>query len=529
VFVCVLLTSHLASLFFCRLPRIRDYCQKLTVPVTDDHTLLVAMLASESAITGATYKAGYSNVNLNPDTELPIEVWLSKISEQLTAAGESSRLISSDYSPTDEEVMLEHGKAHLRAIKVPPMYAALDSASQKIVLKHFSQRAFNWTPEAIKAAPFSTALGLTAQRHLYDLFKFVNAMREAVELGVADEGAPVPDWSLSRLRNAQLQKACEERKQPTLSSNDIGVGQDTALPSYFLGRLPGETNEDHFTRLCLHRVREDGKLKPPSFLEITDDQMSLIEPSQEDLSVGAFLKEAAESYGKKMGKRRMNFYGEVPGLCRVANTESRLAKLDQVTAITSTLDALLEGKKALAAENKNASAAKTKETEETRRKLASLMGLPTPRKNFVAADLKKYITDNLEGAFPAVSKSRNLTVVVPYLLAVHAKLDPANGVPLPSAALLARAELEQKLGAVVAVPVLAAVASRKRNMESSDDEEEVDDEEEDAEWGEEEDDEVLRRRMRRGVMRIGRRMIMRIKRTRTMKIDKKTATVTALL
>jgi hypothetical protein len=37
------------------------------------------MLASEANITGKTWEKGYDNVNLNPDTELPIEVWLSKL------------------------------------------------------------------------------------------------------------------------------------------------------------------------------------------------------------------------------------------------------------------------------------------------------------------------------------------------------------------------------------------------------------------------------------------------------------------
>ena len=87
-----------------RLQRIREL--KLGVKITDDHTLLLAMLASEKAITGETWKAAFSNVNLNPDTELPIEVWLSKLSEQLVASGESERLMNSGYNPTDEEVML---------------------------------------------------------------------------------------------------------------------------------------------------------------------------------------------------------------------------------------------------------------------------------------------------------------------------------------------------------------------------------------------------------------------------------------
>jgi hypothetical protein len=38
------------------------------------------------------------------------------------ASGEPDRLISHGYTPTDEEVFMEHGKQHLRAIKVPDVY-----------------------------------------------------------------------------------------------------------------------------------------------------------------------------------------------------------------------------------------------------------------------------------------------------------------------------------------------------------------------------------------------------------------------
>ena len=82
-------------------------------------------LASESAVTGETWKQGYDDVNLNPNTALPIEVWLSKISEHLTAAGESSRCIAHGYSPTEDEVMDQQGLAHLKAIKVLEVFRGL--------------------------------------------------------------------------------------------------------------------------------------------------------------------------------------------------------------------------------------------------------------------------------------------------------------------------------------------------------------------------------------------------------------------
>jgi hypothetical protein len=75
------------------------------------------MLASESAITSQTYINGFKNVNLHPHHMLPIEVWLSKRSEDLLAAGVVRRLIEGGYAPSDDEVLREFNKRHLRAIE----------------------------------------------------------------------------------------------------------------------------------------------------------------------------------------------------------------------------------------------------------------------------------------------------------------------------------------------------------------------------------------------------------------------------
>ena len=229
-----------------RLPKIREL--KLSAKITDDHTLLLAMLASEKAITGETWKAAFSIVNLNPDTEMPIEVWLSKLSEQLVASGESERLMNSGYNPTDEEVMLEHGKIHLRAIKVPPLYDALEPATQKEVLAYYSAPEFDWGQEVVLNSPFAADLRLATGNNLKLVFKFVMAMQEAVRLGVADEGAPVPDWSLPRLRNSQLEKARAQRAQATPSHGDIGGSGDTQLASYSVSKMPEESDLETLAR-----------------------------------------------------------------------------------------------------------------------------------------------------------------------------------------------------------------------------------------------------------------------------------------
>jgi hypothetical protein len=442
------------------------------------------MLASETAITGDTWKAGFTNVNLNPDTELPIEIWLSKMSEQLCAAGEGQRLICSNYNPTDEEVMMEHGKKHLRAIKVPPLYAAMESVQQKSVLAYFSAPGFSWTTGPIRDAPFAAELKLTSMDKLSAMFKFVQAMIEAVNLGVADHGQPVPDWSLSRLKNDQLERERQHSK-PNGSNYDLNGSKETELVSYLYGRLANETQQEYFSRLCLKRSLS-GPFKIPSTIDATKDQISLFSPTPSQLTTGALLREANTNFGAQMGLRRLNCLGEVDGLCRTANSEPRVAKLVQAATLAATVGALLKEKHQATQKNKKRKQAELRKKDGAKRTLALLLGVPIPAKKFLVAQLKKFIMDKLGGLYPTVAKNTSQAVIVAYLLAVHAKSDQPNGVSLTIAARLARVEIEQQLGLV------ASERNRRVRPDSKNDEEEEEEEEEeeaDIEEGEEEEEE----------------------------------------
>jgi hypothetical protein len=62
-------------------------------------------------------------------------------------------------------------------------------------------------------------------------------------------------------------------------------------------------------------------------LEVTDLALKLISPTANDLRVGQLLKEANTHVGLKVGERRLNYLGEVAGMCRQANTKDRVDKI----------------------------------------------------------------------------------------------------------------------------------------------------------------------------------------------------------
>ena len=147
---------------------------------------------------------------------------------------------------------------------------------------------------------------------------FVNAMREAVELGVAETGDLVPDWSRERLKNQTLVDIRSRREHVKPTTHDIGVSRHSDLASFSLHSMPNESHTDHFKRLCLARAR-GGPLCVPRGLdvEMTPLQFQVLSPTVGDLTVGNLLKEANTHRGAKLGLRRMNVLGEVEGLCRV--------------------------------------------------------------------------------------------------------------------------------------------------------------------------------------------------------------------
>jgi hypothetical protein len=110
---------------------------------------------------------------------------------------------------TDQEVRMEHGKIHLRAVKIPVLYQVLGDVEKAEIMKLMSSPSFDWSASAVLAAP--KVLRLTIGKNLANMFKFVKAMQEAVELGVAEDGDLVPDWSLQRLHNEKLVQIREKR------------------------------------------------------------------------------------------------------------------------------------------------------------------------------------------------------------------------------------------------------------------------------------------------------------------------------
>ena len=265
-------------------------------------------------------------------------------------------------------------------------------------MDHLRSPDFDWGSESILRAP--PELKLTTRGHCYSMFKYVKAMQEAVEMGVTTKDDLTPTSPIQRLRNMKLETVLQERRGNMKARNDI---ED---PSCSLKALPNESPEEHLSRLCLIRnynsdLNANGTIKIPAFIDVTPEHLTLLQPTTEQLSAGALLKEANKHTGRRMGLRRLNFIGEVPGLCRVTNTNKRVENILHAMKMSNTMESLLLAKK-------KARLASQEGKIHQRSKLASLMGVPVPSKDFTAVQLKNFISDRLGGSYPSVAKKTTL-------------------------------------------------------------------------------------------------------------------------
>jgi hypothetical protein len=243
----------------------------------------------------------------------------------------------------------------------------MNETKQSAVMSILSSPDFKWTSEEVLSVSdqFPT-LKLLFDSNLSRMWTFLKAMQEAVELGVAETG------SRDRLKNPTLVDIRSRREHVKPTANDIGVSRHSDLASFSLYVMPNESKEDHFSRLCLSRARGGPLCVPIALdLEMTPLQFQVLQPTVSELTVGNLLKEANTHRGAKLGLRRQNLLGEIDGLCRVTNTDTRVDKLCQALQLAATMEALGklkedEGqlKKASKAAAAAATAARKKKVEE---------------------------------------------------------------------------------------------------------------------------------------------------------------------
>ena len=101
--------------------------------------------------------------------------------------------------------------------------------------------------------------------------------------------------------------------------------------------LPGLTLFEH---MVAFRARQGGDKRPsPSLaVDMTDDQVEILAPTMQDLSVQAILKDAGGSGAtKKLAKRKLNNTGAITNHCGLQNHPERIKRLLSALELTASL------------------------------------------------------------------------------------------------------------------------------------------------------------------------------------------------
>ena len=282
------------------------------IRIMDQWTLLCVFMTGQDGGRKEAWTAGFKRVNLHPKHMMPIEVWLSKISDALTAAG-GTELSDQGY-----------GSNFLRLIRVPTFFANLTQEKQLQLKTLTDDMTFDWSKEQLASLPdWCQHIFKNNEKTLVSYWNFSKLMSMSVRQGVAESTDILPTQALERARFAQL--SAPKKKQEQTNKERVA---NAGLGSY---KLFGESRcpKERFKHACLHRSRFAGnKLSTHLDLHITPCQERIImEANSLDFSIGSFLSSGLDvNIGKRLSSRQLNLLGEIDGVACIANSPERLRR-----------------------------------------------------------------------------------------------------------------------------------------------------------------------------------------------------------
>lgn len=316
------------------LPIVRD--RPGIVGTVDQWVLMAVVMAGQNGGRGSAWTSGFKRVNLHPDHMLPIDVWLSKISDALVAAGGTEMSNDSPY-----------GLQYLRLIKVPEFYAALPPERQLEMKMLTSNASFDWSTEKTGTLPqWCRDLLYKNKSNIYKYFKFSNSMATAVQNGSAISTDLIPAQAIQRLRESHPISNLPVKKTQKQDNKDNMA--KLGLESYdLLGGLTEDSSFEEktatFKKMCKHRSRFEGNL-PSAYLMLRvepDQERRIFQANARDLSIGSFLDAALDvNLGKGLASRKLNMLGEIEGVASIVNSPDGIRRRFQARQLAETVEAI---------------------------------------------------------------------------------------------------------------------------------------------------------------------------------------------
>lgn len=444
------------------LPVVRD--KPGLVKAVCQWTLLLVVMAGQDGGRGKAWTSGFIRVNLHPKQRLPIEVWLSKISSALLAAGGTELSNENPY-----------GVQHLRLIKVPEFYAQLPPFKQKELKDLLGTDSFDWSMDSIKALPEWCQSLFYKSDNLYEYFKFAKHMETCVQNNIALQSDLTPSDALRRLHQAspgppKASAAPQSQKEQNrasmvrvgLASYDIFSGQtftSCCKDKDVVCDVCFQQREAAFSEVCLQRSRNAGNTPSKSLLLCAspDQERAIFAANARDVSIGAFLDSALDvNLGKGLASRKLNLLGEIDGVAGIVNSEEGLRRRRQAAQLARSLEAIKLSKQQLKNRQKKDKQVKAAARKEKLQKEAPIFKLLTesgvlpwvvpgkaPSNQITVNALKKYISDHrISGFLPRVNKPSSKPSLMRFVGALCEQQKANPGFSVSAQAKAARSAVE---------------------------------------------------------------------------------------
>ena len=244
-------------------------------------------------------------VNLHPPTRRPFSVWLSEISHFLQG-GKSFKMeaYSSDIYPL-----------------LPDLWHAMDPTEKRTVMAIVERNEGKYTPKCLHELYFEAHVLYTDMQKLR---LCVSAAKDNPDH--LNRGMPAEDPGGNVAPEVAAALAAQLPVTHGLATFEL--------------KPPGLTGEALFEHMVAFRARHGGDKRPPPSLavEMTDEQVEILAPTMQDLSVQAILKDAGGSGAtKKLAKRKLNNTGAITNHCGLQNHPERVKRLLSALELTASL------------------------------------------------------------------------------------------------------------------------------------------------------------------------------------------------
>lgn len=315
-------------------PEVRD---RLGITVHHEMTqeaLLKVLACLDVYVTGDVWVRGFKAVNLHPKYMVPIEVWLSKISEHLVAA----EALKAD----------EKRETKLQALQrlTPRFWKLLSIRRKKRLLRLLSRSWFEFDGKCLRKLHRKYPEVKVKSSNLWELARFAWALNDAKDAGLLPRRAVDP--------------RIDPTVPPPLEPPHAGKDDYSTAPVFCVKPTyrPGTDANDQLFRYRVadtqqwwrnyarfqsiardvHVQQSDldkdcaraghGFVSQVLDVAVSPEQLRVLRPTEFDLRLGELMKEAREHTTlQHFPRRRMNMLGEFRGEAFMANSPERLRRM----------------------------------------------------------------------------------------------------------------------------------------------------------------------------------------------------------